>query len=255
PWEGRGALKSGQGAWVTVAPSAIPLADGWPVPAALDRGGMNAVRDAFVASTRRAARIGFDFIEVHSTHGYLLSEFLSPLANKRTDEFGGSLQNRMRFPLEVIRAVRDAWPRDKVLGAKISGTDFAQGGWTPEEAVIYARELKTLGYDYVTVSGGGVVLDAKVPVAPGYQVPYAERVRREIGITTGSVGLITDPHQAEDIIATGKADFVSLARAMLFDPRWPWHAAVALGADLKYPPQYERCHPKAWPGAAQRKQL
>jgi 2,4-dienoyl-CoA reductase-like NADH-dependent reductase (Old Yellow Enzyme family) len=251
PWEGRGPLAPDEGAWDTVAPSAIPLAAGWHTPAALDRMGLEAVRDAFVASARRAARIGLDFVEVHSTHGYLLSEFLSPLANTRTDEYGGSLQNRMRFPLEVIRAVRDAWTRDKALGAKISGTDFAQGGWTADDAVVYARQLKALGCDYVTVSGGGVVLDAKVPVAPGYQVPYAERVRRESGMTTGAVGLISDPHQAEDIIASGKADFVSLARAMLFDPRWPWHAAVALGADMKYPRQYERCHPKAWPGASE----
>jgi 2,4-dienoyl-CoA reductase-like NADH-dependent reductase (Old Yellow Enzyme family) len=147
--------------------------------------------------------------------------------------------------------VRDVWPRSKAYGAKISGTDFADGGWTPDEAVAYARELKAVGCDYVTVSGGGVVLDAKVPVGPGYQVPYAERVRRDSDITTGSVGLISDPHQAEEIVARGKADFVSLARAMLFDPRWPWHAAVALGADIKYPPQYERCHPKVCPGAAE----
>jgi 2,4-dienoyl-CoA reductase-like NADH-dependent reductase (Old Yellow Enzyme family) len=254
PWEGRGPLRRGAGAWDTVAPSAIPLAVGWHTPAALDRVGLDAVRDAFVASARRAARIGLDFVEVHSTHGYLLSEFVSPLANTRSDEYGGSLQNRMRFPLEVIRAVRDAWPGERAFGAKISGTDFVQGGWTPDDAVVYARQLKALGCDYVTVSGGGVVLDAKVPVAAGYQVPYAERVRRESGMTTGSVGLISDPHQAEDIIASGKADFVSLARAMLFDPRWPWHAALALGADMKYPPQYERCHPKVWPGAVQWKQ-
>ena len=254
PWEGRGALKPGEGAWETVAPSPIALAEGWPVPKALDRSGMDAVREAFVASARRAARMGLDFVEIHSTHGYLLSEFLSPLANKRSDRYGGSLENRMRFPLEVARAVRDAWPRERPIGAKISGTDFAPGGWTPDEAVAYARELKSIGCDYVTVSGGGVVLDAKVPVGPGYQVPYAERVRRETGITTGSVGLITDPQQAEEIVASGKADFVSLARAMLYDPRWPWHAAAALGADLKYPPQYERCHPKVWPGAAQWRQ-
>jgi 2,4-dienoyl-CoA reductase-like NADH-dependent reductase (Old Yellow Enzyme family) len=248
PWEGRGAL-TGEGAWETVAPSAIPLATGWPTPRALDRAGMDAVRNAFVSAARRAMRIGLEIVELHSTHGYLLSEFLSPLANKRTDEYGGNLENRMRFPLEVARAVRDVWPRSKAYGAKISGTDFADGGWTPDEAVAYARELKALGCDYVTVSGGGVVLDAKVPVGPGYQVPYAERVRRESGITTGSVGLISDPRQAEEIVASGNADFVSLARAMLFDPRWPWHAAVALGADIKYPPQYERCHPKAWPPA------
>jgi 2,4-dienoyl-CoA reductase-like NADH-dependent reductase (Old Yellow Enzyme family) len=151
----------------------------------------------------------------------------------------------------VFAAVRDAWPREKVLGAKISGTDFAPGGWMPEDAVVYARELKTRGCDYVTVSGGGVVLDAKVPVAPGYQVKFAEQVRRESGIVTGSVGLIASPQQAEEIVTSGKADFVSLARGMLFDPRWPWHAALALGAQIKYPPQYERAHPKVWPGAAE----
>jgi 2,4-dienoyl-CoA reductase-like NADH-dependent reductase (Old Yellow Enzyme family) len=249
PWEGRGPLEADDGAWETIAPSAIPLAAGWHTPIALDRAGMNAVREAFVQAAQRAARLGLDFVEVHSTHGYLLSEFLSPLSNRRNDEYGGTHETRMRFPLEVFRAVRDAWPRRKPMGAKISGTDFAEGGWTPDDAVVYARELKTLGCDYVTVSGGGVVLDTKVPVAPGYQVPYAERVRRESGITTGSVGLVSEPQQAEDIVASGKADFVSLARAMLFDPRWPWHAAVVLGADIKYPPQYERCHPKVWPGA------
>lgn len=249
PWEGRGALAPGEGAWTTLAPSPIPLAPGWPTPAALDRAGMDRVREAFIAAAQRAARIGVDFLELHSTHGYLLSEFLSPLANRRDDEYGGSLENRMRFPLEVFTALREAWPRDKPLGAKIGGTDFAPGGWTPDEAVTYAGKLKSLGCDYVTVSGGGVVLDAKVPVGPGYQVPYAERVRRETGITTGSVGLIADAHQAEEIVAAGRADFVSLARGMLFDPRWPWHAAAALGAEIKYAPQYERCNPKFWPGA------
>lgn len=247
PWEGRSFLKNGEGAWRTVAPSPIPLAAGWPTPHALTRDEMDAVKQAFVAAARRAARVGFDLVEVHSTHGYLLSEFLSPLANQRDDEYGGSLQNRMRYPLEVFRALREVWR--KPLGAKISGTDFAAGGWTPDDAVIYAGELRKLGCDYVTVSGGGVVLDAKVPAGPGYQVPFAERVRRETGITTGAIGLISDPHQAEAIVASGRADFVSLARAMLFNPRWPWHAAIALGADLKYPPQYERCAPKAWPPA------
>lgn len=249
PWEGRGALNpKDPAAWQTVAPSAVPLAAGWPVPRPLEPAEMEAVKHAFVQAARRAANIGLDFIELHSTHGYLLSEFLSPLANKRNDEYGGTRENRMRFPLEVFRALRAAW--DGPLGAKISGTDFAEGGWTPDDAVAYARELKKLGCDYVTVSGGGVVLDAKVPAAPGYQVPFAERVKRETGITTGAIGLITDPRQAEDIVASGKADFVSLARGMLFNPRWPWHAAIALGAELKYPPQYERCAPKVWPPAA-----
>ncbi|MGQ0752140.1 MAG: NADH:flavin oxidoreductase/NADH oxidase [Betaproteobacteria bacterium] len=246
PWEGRGALNfDDPAAWRTVAPSAVALASGWPVPSALDRTGMNEMRDAFVRAARRAARLGLDFIEVHSTHGYLLSEFLSPLANRRADDYGGSLENRMRFPLEVVRAMRAAW--DKPLGAKISGTDFAAGGWTPDDAVAYATELKNLGCDYVTVSGGGVVLDAKVPVSPGYQVPFAERVKRETGIVTGTVGLISDPAQAEDIVASGRADFVSLARAMLFNPRWPQHAAVTLHGNARYAPQYERCAPKAWP--------
>ena len=249
PWEGRGPLAPAEGAWATVAPSALALAAGWPIPEALDRAGMDRIKAAWVAAAERAARIGLDFIEMHSTHGYLLSEFLSPLSNRRDDEYGGSLGNRMRFPLEVFAAVRAAWPRENPIGAKISGTDFAPGGWSVEDAVVYARELKRLGCDYVTVSGGGVVLDAHVPAAPGYQLPYAERVRQETAIVTGSVGLIAGARQAEDIVASGKADFVSLARGMLFDPRWPWHAAHELGAEVRYPPQYERCHPKAWPGA------
>lgn len=248
PWEGRGPLLPAERPWQTLAPSAIPLASGWPEPRALDRAGMEAVKQAFVDATRRAARIGFDLIELHSAHGYLLNNFLSPLSNQRNDEYGGSLENRMRYPLEVFAAMRAAWPG--ALGAKISGTDFAEGGWTPDEAVAYARTLKAAGCDYVTVSGGGVVLDAKIPAAPGYQVPFAERVKRETGIVTGAVGLVTDARQAEAVITEGKADFVAMARAMLFDPRWPWHAALALGVDMKYPLQYERCHPKAWPGAA-----
>ncbi len=250
PWEGRGALEPGQGAWQTVAPSAVPLAAGWPTPHALDRSEMETIKAAFVSAAQRAARSGLDFMEMHSTHGYLLAEFLSPLANRRTDDYGGSLENRMRFPLEVFQALREAWPAEKPIGAKITGSDFAEGGWTPDEAVAYARELQKLRCDYVTLSGGGTVLDAKIPMAPGYQVPFAEKVRKEVGITTGAIGLISDPRQAEDIIASGKADFVALARAMLFNPRWPLHAAAALGEDIRYPPQYERSAPKAWPPAA-----
>jgi 2,4-dienoyl-CoA reductase-like NADH-dependent reductase (Old Yellow Enzyme family) len=210
---------------------------------------MESLKRAFVASAERAARAGVDFLELHSTHGYLLCEFLSPLANQRRDEYGGSLENRMRFPLEVFRAVRAAFPADKPVGAKISGSDFADGGWMPDDAVEYARALRDAGCSYVTVSGGGVVLEQKIPPGPGYQVPYAARVRRDSGITTGAVGLIADPLQAEDIIASGKADFVSLARAMLFNPRWPQHAAVVLGAEARYAPQYERAAPKSWPPA------
>lgn len=247
PWAGRTALTAEQGAWTTLAPSAIPFGDGWPVPQALDGAGMEAVKRAFVASAQRAARIGFDLLEFHCAHGYLLNGFLSPLANRRTDEYGGTLENRMRYPLEVFAAVRAVWPAGKPLGAKIPGSDFVAGAWGPEDAVAFAKALKALGCDYVTVSGGGVTLDVKAPATPGFQVPFAAQVRREAGIVTGAVGLISDPLQAEAILAEGKADFVALARAFLFNPRWPWHAAVALGAELKYPPQYERCAPQAWP--------
>lgn len=246
PWQGHGYLRPEEGAWQTVAPSAIPLAADWPTPQAMSKADMQQLIQAFVQAAHRAARIGLDFIEIHSTHGYLLSEFLSPLANKRGDEYGGSLENRMRFPLEVFRAVRAKFPADRPVGAKISGTDFVDGGWMPDDAVAYARALKTEGCAYVTVSGGGVVLDAKIPVGPGYQVPFAERVKKETSMTTGTVGMITDPQQAEAIIANGQADFISLARAMLFNPRWPQHAAVSLGVELPYAPQYERAAPKVW---------
>ena len=250
PWNGRGTLKPEDGAWSTDAPSAVPLAVDWPTPHALSTAEMANIEQACVDSVKRAARIGLDFIEMHSTHGYLFSEFLSPLSNKRTDEYGGSLANRMRWPLQVFRAMRAAWPVDKFAGAKISGSDFAEGGWTPDDAVAYAAELKKAGAAYVTVSGGGVVLDAKVPIGPGYQVPFAERVKRESGITTGAVGLISDPQQAEDILTSGKADFISLARALLFNPRWGQHAAVTLGVEsaaVAYAPQYDRSSPKLWP--------
>lgn len=246
PWEGRGALASGAGAWQTQAPSPIALAADWPVPHALTLAEMEAVKRSCVSAVQRAMRAGLDFIELHSTHGYLFSEFLSPLSNRRTDDYGGSLINRMRFPLEVFKAMHDVLPEGRFIGAKISGSDFAEGGWTPDDAVVYAGELKKAGAAYVTVSGGGVVLDAKVPVGPGYQVPFAERVKRETGICTGAVGLITQAQQAEDIVASGRADFISLARALLFNPRWPQHAAVALGAAAYYPPQYERGGPKTW---------
>lgn len=246
PWQGHGPLAVDEGAWQTLAPSAVALADGWPAPHEMSRGDMEALTRAFVQAAQRAARIGLDFVELHSTHGYLLSEFLSPLSNRRTDEYGGSLDNRMRYPLEVFRAIRGGFPPDRFVGAKISGSDFVEGGWNPDDAVVYAGKLKAEGCAYVTVSGGGVALDAKIPVAPGYQVAFAERVKKETGIVTGAVGLISDPRQAEAIIAEGRADFVSLARAMLFNPRWPQHAAVTLGVEAPYPPQYERGSPKLW---------
>jgi len=247
PWDGGRALKPEQGAWATVAPSAIAVGDGWHTPAELDRAGMDRVRDAFVASAKRALAIGFDAIEMHSAHGYLLNEFLSPLANRRTDEYGGSLENRMRFPLEVFSAVREVWPQQKALGARIPGTDYVPGAWHTDDAVAYARALKDRGCEFVTVSGGGVVLDARVPVGPGYQVPYAEAVKKAVGIVTGAVGMITTPKQAEAIVAEGRADYVAIARGFLFNPRWAWHAALELGAEIAFAPQYARCHPRLWP--------
>ncbi|RPI45533.1 MAG: NADH:flavin oxidoreductase/NADH oxidase [Betaproteobacteria bacterium] len=250
PWEGGSSLSPAEGAWQTVAPSAIPLAPGWHTPSGLDARGMAMVRDAFVASAKRALRIGFDLIEMHSAHGYLLNEFLSPLANHRIDQYGGSLENRMRFPLEVFEAVRAVWPRDRALGARIPGSDYVDGAWAVEDAIAYSRALQSRGCDFVTVSGGGVVLDAKVPVGPGYQVPFARAVKAATGMITGAVGLITQARQAEAILVEGRADYVAIARAFLFNPRWPWHAALELGDEIRFAPQYARCHPSAWPPAA-----
>jgi 2,4-dienoyl-CoA reductase-like NADH-dependent reductase (Old Yellow Enzyme family) len=250
PWEGQGALKSDERAWPTVAPSSIALGPGWPMPEELDRAALRELRNAYVAAAHRAARAGIDVIEFHSSHGYLIAQFLSPVTNKRTDEYGGNAANRMRFPLEVFSAIRSAWPADRALGAKITGSEFVDGGLTPEDAVTYSRALQDEGCDYVTVSGGGIVLDAKVPVAPGYQVPFAEKVKRETGIVTGAVGLISDPRQAEKILQDGDADFVAIARAMLFNPRWAKHAAALLGESIPYPLQYSRAQPQFWkPGA------
>lgn len=250
PWEGRGPLRPDEAPWETIAPSTLALGPGWHTPRALDEAGMAQVRDAFVASARRALEIGFDLIEVHSAHGYLLNEFLSPLANRRDDRYGGSLANRMRFPLEVFEALRSVWPRERALGARIPGSDYVPGAWGPDDAIVYARELEARGCDFVTVSGGGVVPDAKVPAGPGYQVPFAEAVKRATGLVTGAVGLITGARQAEAILTEGRADYVAIARGFLFDPRWAWHAAIELGDEAYFAPQYERCHPRAWPPAA-----
>jgi NADPH2 dehydrogenase len=228
----------------------VPFADGGPVPVALDEPGLARVRDAFVQAARRASRLGFDAIELHAAHGYLLHEFISPLSNMRKDRYGGSPENRMRFPLEVAAAVRDVTPRTIALGARITGTDWADGGLTAADAVLVARALKAAGYDYVCVSGGGAVPQMKIALGPGYQVPMAARVRSEAGIVTRAVGLIVEPAQAESIVASGQADCVALARAFLDDPRWVWHAAERLGAAVPYPPQYARVSPAVWPGAA-----
>jgi 2,4-dienoyl-CoA reductase-like NADH-dependent reductase (Old Yellow Enzyme family) len=249
PWDGGKPLGPNEDPWPTVAPSAIPFDAGWHTPTALDEAGIARVRDAFVAAARRAVAIGFDEVELHMAHGYLLHEFLSPLINRRDDRYGGTLENRLRFPLEVARAVRDVIPARLALGARITGTDWVDGGWTVEDATLLASELKAIGVDFVCVSSGGVHGGIRVPVEPGYQVPLAARVRQGSGIATRAVGLIADAEQAERIVASGQADQVALARALLDNPRWVWHAADRLGVRIAYPPQYARVAAAQWPGA------
>jgi len=243
PWDGGQLIRLAEGGWQPVAPSAVPHKETEAAPLALDDAGLVRVREAFVAATKRADRLGIDALELHSAHGYLLHQFLSPIANRRTDRYGGSLQNRMRFPLEVFDAVRAGFPNDKPVGVKISATDWVEGGWDLAQSIEYAKELKARGVDWIDVSSGGVSPLQKIPLAPGYQVPFAERIREATSVTTMAVGLITEAKQAEEIVASGKADMVALARAMLYDPRWGWHAAAELGAHVEAPPQYWRSQP------------
>lgn len=247
PALGGAPLKPEEGAWTTVAPSALPFGPGWHVPEALTREGIAEIQGQFVAAVHRAERIGYDLVEMHCGHGYLLHQFLSPLSNQRTDEYGGSLENRMRMPLETFAAMRAAWPQAKPMGVRVSATDWMDGGWTPEETVVLARELKKLGCDYLDVSSGALDPRQKIPLAPGYQVPFAEKVRREAGLPTMSVGLITSARQAEEIVASGKADLIAIARGAMWDPRWAWHAAEELGAEAPYAPKTMPCHPSLRP--------
>jgi 2,4-dienoyl-CoA reductase-like NADH-dependent reductase (Old Yellow Enzyme family) len=244
PWKGGQLLSPEEGGWRTHAPSAVPHKDTEAAPMALDEAGLARIRDAFTASAKRAARLGIDAIEVHGAHGYLLHQFLSPISNKRTDAYGGSLENRMRFPLAVFDAVRAAFPDDKPVGLRVSSSDWVDGGWDLEQTTVFAKELKKRGVDWIDASSGGVSPQQKIPLVPGYQVPFAEALKRDAGVTTMAVGLITEAKQAEDIIASGKADLVAIARAMLYDPRWPWHAAAELGAKVDGPPQYWRSTPQ-----------
>ena len=245
PWDGGAQIRLDQpGGWVTEAPSAVPHAEGEDPPEALTHEGMQRVKNDFVQATERAARLGFDGIEVHGAHGYLLHQFLSPIANKRTDDYGGSLENRMRFPLEVYDAVRAAFPAHKPVWMRISATDWVPNGWDIEGTLAISKILKAKGCAAIHVTTGGVSPLQAIKVGPGYQVPYARRVKWEVEIPTIAVGLITEPEQAEAIIANNEADAVSLARAMLYDPRWPWHAAAKLGAHVFAPKQYWRCQPR-----------
>ena len=243
PWDGGQQIPVSQGGWQAEGPSAVPHKEGEAPPLALDAPGLARVRDAFVNAARRAERLGIDAIELHSAHGYLLHQFLSPISNKRTDQYGGSLQNRMRYPLEVFDAVRAAFPAEKPVGIKVSATDWVEGGWDLAQTIEYAKELKKRGVDWIDASSGGVSPLQKIPLGPGYQVPFAQAIKEATGVTTMAVGLITEAKQAEDIVASGKADMVALARAMLYDPRWGWHAAAELGGQVEAPPQYWRSQP------------
>ena len=243
PWEGGQLIPTADGGWKTYGPSAVPQKEGEEAPVALDRAGMDRVRDAFVRTAQRALRLGVDALEIHGAHGYLIHQFLSPIANRRTDEYGGSLENRMRFPLEIFDAVRAAVPADTPLGIKLSATDWIDGGWDLEQTIVFATALKRRGVDWIDVSSGGISPLQKITIGPGYQVPFADAIRATTGVAIVSVGLITEPAQAEAIIAGGKADLVALARGMLYDPRWPWHAAAELGGTVEAPPPYWRAPP------------
>jgi len=245
PWDSRKTLRPEEGGWQPVAPSAVPSGEGELVPRALTVEEIGTLVAKFADATRRARRVGLDAIELHAAHGYLMHEFLSPLSNRREDAYGGSLANRMRFPLEVFAAVRSEWPDDKPLGVRISCTDWVEGGWDIGQSLVFAGELKKRGCDWIDASSGGLVKNQVIPTAPGYQVPFAERIRKETGIPTIAIGLITEPRHAEKIIAEGKADMVALARGFLWEPRWAWHAAVELGVTPQIPRQYLRSRPAA----------
>lgn len=244
PWQGGGQVGLDQGGWQTVAPSALAFGSHPRTPLALDAAGIAKIRDDFTAAAERSVRLCFDAIEIHAAHGYLLHQFLSPLSNRRDDNYGGSLENRMRLPLEVFDAVRAVVPASIPVGFRVSGSDWAEGGWDIEQTLAFARELKARQASFIHMSGGGLSAEQKVPLGPNYQVPFARAVKQATGLPTIAVGLITEADQAEAIVGTGDADLVALARGMLYDPRWPWHAAAQLGASVKPPSQYLRSQPR-----------
>lgn len=240
PWEGNKPISADAGGWQPLAPSPLPFGTGYPMPRALDDSDIARLRTDFEASTRLALQAGFDVIEIHMAHGYLLHEFLSPITNKRTDQYGGSLENRMRLPLEITSRVRAALPDEHPLLVRISATDWVDGGWDLEQSVEFCARLKAEGVDLVDCSSGGTVPDAQIPAGPGYQIPFASEIRERTGIATGAVGFIVQPYQAESILATGQADVVFLARELLRFPYWALHAARELGASPQWPVQYAR---------------
>jgi 2,4-dienoyl-CoA reductase-like NADH-dependent reductase (Old Yellow Enzyme family) len=243
PWRGGRVIREGPHSWQTVAPSPIPFRDGEPVPHELTPGDIEEIVEQFVRSTELALDAGFRVVELHMAHGYLLHEFLSPLSNVRTDDYGGSLENRMRFPLRVAERVRQTWPDHLPLFVRISASDWAEGGWELRDSIEFAKRLRDLGVDLIDCSSGGAVPGAKIEIGPGYQVPFARAIRAEAGVATGAVGLITDARQADEISSSGSADAVLLARELLRDPYWPLHAAHILGVHVPWPDQYQRAKP------------
>jgi NADPH2 dehydrogenase len=252
PWDGAKALSANEDPWPTIAPSALPFGTGWHTPSAMTEDDMVRVSAAFTDAAKRAVRLGFDAIELHFAHGYLLHSFVSPVSNKRNDEWGGSLASRLRYPLECTRAVRAVVPCGLPLGARITGSDWVENGLKADDAVTLAKALKEAGLDYVDVSSGGISADVRMPTSAGYNVAIAAQIRRETGLPVRTVGMIANAKQAEEIIADGNADMVALARGFLDDPHWGWHAAQTLSADVARPAQYSRAAPALWPGAALR---
>ncbi|QKJ86739.1 Oxidoreductase [Paramixta manurensis] len=243
PWRGGGFLTAAHGGWQTSAPSALPFNPDDDTPLAMTKARIDEVKQAFVDSARRADRLGFELFEIHAAHGYLLHQFLSPLSNQRQDEYGGALENRMRIVLEIFREVRQAVPAHKAVGVRISATDWVEGGWDVSQSVALSQALEALGCDYIHVSSGGLSPAQQIDTKPNYQVPFAAEIKQAIAIPVIAVGLIVDPEQAEAILTAGEADAIALARAMLYDPRWPWHAAAKLGEKVNAPPQYWRSEP------------
>jgi 2,4-dienoyl-CoA reductase-like NADH-dependent reductase (Old Yellow Enzyme family) len=245
PQIGGASLKPEEGAWQTVAPSAVPFGEGWHTPTAMDRSLMDEVIAAAVKATERSARIGLDLVELHGAHGYLVSEFLSPLANKRNDSYGGEIGNRIKFPMEMFEAMRAAWPDDKPLGVRLNGTDWDDEGLQVEDAIVFAKALAGAGCDFLDISGGGNSL-VRPPLAPGYQAGYAAQIKAACGLPTMAVGMIRDPKLAESLVASGDVDMIAMARGILYEPRWPWRAAFELGDGAPYAPQYGRAEPTKW---------
>ncbi|WP_343550829.1 NADH:flavin oxidoreductase/NADH oxidase [Pantoea sp.] len=243
PWVGGHKLQKSDGGWQTVAPSALSFAEQEETPESLDEAGLERIKQAFVESAKRAVRLGIELIELHAAHGYLLHQFLSPLSNQREDQYGGSLENRLRFPLEVFAAVRAAIPSAIPVGVRLSATDWIDGGWDVEQSIVFSEQLELMGCDYLHVSSGGLSPQQNIVVEPGYQLQFARNIRQKVKIPVMGVGLITEPQQAENVLIQGDADLVALGRSVLYNPHWPWQAAAALDAKVQAPPQYLRSEP------------